>query len=174
MSDQATQKGHLTNCTPAGTYLREHKKSVHEGRKFSCGTCDYQATQKGHLTAHQQSVHEGRIFSCDTCDYQATTGTYLTEHKKSVHEGRKFPCGTCDYQAARRGDLTTHQKSVHERKKFPCGTCHVTIRRLQEDTLLHTRGQFMKEGNHPTLNFVPKIFPTDIFFVQTNFRQIFV
>jgi hypothetical protein len=36
-----------------------HQKSKHEGIKFKCNQCDYQATQKCHLIVHQQSKHEG-------------------------------------------------------------------------------------------------------------------
>ena len=30
---------------------------VYGGKKYLCGSCDYQAAQRGHLKTHQQLVH---------------------------------------------------------------------------------------------------------------------
>ena len=50
-----------------------HEQSKHEGEKYPCDLCDYQATDRGNLTRHKQSKHEGKKYPCDSCDYQATT-----------------------------------------------------------------------------------------------------
>ena len=42
-----------------GEHLIRHEQSVHQGRKFPGGSCDYQATRIEDLTKHQQSLHEG-------------------------------------------------------------------------------------------------------------------
>ena len=34
-------------------------KSVHEGVKYACNLCDYQAKIQTNLTVHIQSIHEG-------------------------------------------------------------------------------------------------------------------
>ena len=70
--------------------------------QFTCKKCDYQATQKNHLSRHEQSVHEGRKYLCEECNYQAKRKSSLTTHQQSVHMGKKFPCEECDYQATRR------------------------------------------------------------------------
>ena len=37
--------------------VRRHIRSVHEGVKYACNQCDYQATAQGSLTRHFQSKH---------------------------------------------------------------------------------------------------------------------
>ena len=94
----------------------KHQQSVHEGRKFLCGSCDYQASSRGNLSTHQQSVHEGRRFPCGSCDYQATQKTHLTAHQQSVHGGRTYICDQCSFQFRHKTSLTKHQQLVHEGK----------------------------------------------------------
>ena len=36
-----------------------HIRAAHEGVKYPCEECEYQATQKGDLDRHRKSVHEG-------------------------------------------------------------------------------------------------------------------
>ena len=36
----------------------KHVMSVHEGKKFPCSQCEYEATKKGHLQRYIKSVHE--------------------------------------------------------------------------------------------------------------------
>ena len=52
--------------------LKSHKLAVHKGVKYSCGQCDYQATQQGNFQNHKLSVHEAVKYNCDQYDYQAT------------------------------------------------------------------------------------------------------
>ena len=42
--------------------------------------CDHQAIRREHLTRHEHSVHQGRKFPCGSCDYQATRIEDLTKH----------------------------------------------------------------------------------------------
>ena len=49
--------------------LERHIRSVHEGMKYSCGHCEYQATQKGHLEQHRRSVHEAMKYACGQCKH---------------------------------------------------------------------------------------------------------
>ena len=39
--------------------LKKTQTSVHDGVKYPCKHCNYEATQKGHLKEHQKSVHDG-------------------------------------------------------------------------------------------------------------------
>ena len=68
---------------------------------------------KGSLTQHKKSVHEGVKYPCNLCDYEATEQRSLTRHKQSGHEGVKCPCNLCDYEATKQSHLTAHKKSVH-------------------------------------------------------------
>ena len=56
---------------PGRSGLREHRQK-HEGVKYGCDQCDYQATQRSDLNRHIQTVHEGVRYACVQCDYQAT------------------------------------------------------------------------------------------------------
>ena len=47
--------------------------SIHDGVKYNCEYCDYNATNKGSLTQHVKSIHDGVKYRCEYCDYKATT-----------------------------------------------------------------------------------------------------
>ena len=102
--------------------------------------CDYQATERGNLTAHQHSVHEGRIYPCNLCDYQATERGGLTKHPQSVHKEKK-----CDHEATTNGNLTRHQPSVHEGRTYYCNQCSSQFR--LKISLKNTSSQYMKGSN---------------------------
>ena len=93
--------------------LYHHNQSVHQGVKFRCDQCDYQATKQSHLTTHIQSIHEGIKYACDQCDYRASTQSSLTRHIQSVHKSVKNACNQCDYQATRQGKLRRHIEINH-------------------------------------------------------------
>ena len=47
-------------------------------------------TIRGDLSIHKRAVHEGVKYPCGQCNYQATTQGSLDEHKRAVHEGVKY------------------------------------------------------------------------------------
>ena len=55
--------------------------------------------EENYKEKHMESVHEGKKYPCDTCKYQASDKDSLKNHKKSIHEGRKYACGLCDFKA---------------------------------------------------------------------------
>ena len=65
--------------------LTTHIQSKHEGVKYACNQCDYQAKQQGNLKIHIQSQHEGVKHDCNYCDYQATQQRNLKVHIKKKH-----------------------------------------------------------------------------------------
>ena len=66
------------------------------------------------LIIHIQSIHEGKKFACNHCDYQATHLTNLKTHIKSKHEEVKYYCSQCEYQTSWKHHLTRHIQSRHE------------------------------------------------------------
>ena len=104
------------------TFYR-HKRTVHDGVKYACWQCDYQATNQQSLDMHTQAKHEGIKYNCDQCDYQATQQGNLIRHIQSKHEGIKHACQQCDYQASYKGDLTIHNQAKHEGIKYACNQC---------------------------------------------------
>ena len=59
--------------------------TVHDGVKYACNQCDFQATRQDNLTTHIQSIHEGIKYACNQCNYQASTQSNLTAHTKRKH-----------------------------------------------------------------------------------------
>ena len=57
------------------------------------GQCEYQANEKGNIKRHRRSVHEGKTYSCRQCEYHATVKGSLERHRRSVHEGPSFSIG---------------------------------------------------------------------------------
>ena len=64
-------------------------------------------------TNHIQSSHEGVKYACNKCDYQAGQQSHLKSHIQSKHEDVKYACNQCDYQAAQKGNLATHIQKKH-------------------------------------------------------------
>ena len=59
---------------------------MHEGVKYACDQCEYQASWQGNLKKHIDLKHEGVKYACDQCDYQATQKGSLKAHIDSKHE----------------------------------------------------------------------------------------
>ena len=96
--------------------LKRHKKSKHDGVKYSCDLCSHVAAQVGSLIEHKRSKHEGVRYPCDQCDYAATHRSNLVKHKKSKHEGVKYLCDQCPYVATQLPKLKAHKQNKHEGK----------------------------------------------------------
>ena len=63
--------------------LDQHRKEVHEGVKYPCGQCSYEATSKGGVALHKRAVHEGVKYSCGECGHQFTSKGNLARHKRN-------------------------------------------------------------------------------------------
>ena len=133
------------------TSLHRHIKSTHEGVKYNCEQCDFQASRQDHLRRHMmvkhgglkyvcqkcdkqfckqkslkihvQSVHEDINYSCSHCEFETKTEFYLRKHIRSRHDGMKFSCNICEFQASRKTNLKAHIQSVHENKYYACNQC---------------------------------------------------
>ena len=50
--------------------LKSDINSVHDGARYDCNQCDYQAKIKSNLRIHMNSIHEGIMnYACDQCNY---------------------------------------------------------------------------------------------------------
>ena len=128
-----------------GDILFNTIRAVHEGLKYPCKQCDYQAGSKGNFADHKTTVHKGVKFPCRQCDYKATQKGRLAEHKQAVHEVVKYPGRQCDHQATAKGSLAQHKRAVHAVVKYPGRAGNVTIKQRKRGILLNTNGQYMKE-----------------------------
>ena len=58
--------------------MDQHKRAVHEGVKYTCRQCDYQANTEGCLTPHKMTIHLGVKSSYKYWDNKATLNGDLT------------------------------------------------------------------------------------------------
>ena len=94
--------------------MNRHKKSTHEGIRYSCPYCDYHAVQSFNLKMHITTIHDGlRSFKCKMCEATFTRQISLAKHKRGKHEGVSFSCSQCEYTALQQGNLKNHIKNVH-------------------------------------------------------------
>ena len=68
------------------------------------------------LSSHHKIVHQGRKYSCELCGFQATYQSSVTSHHQSVHQGLKYPCHLCDYQATQKSNIKRHIQTKHSIK----------------------------------------------------------
>ena len=47
--------------------IKKQKLSVHEGVKFICDQCEYEATRRSHITEHKKAQPDGVTFDGDQC-----------------------------------------------------------------------------------------------------------
>ena len=58
---------------------------MHDGLRYACDKCDYQATQTGTLKQHIRSLHEGIQQFCDKCDYKTVWPKCMKDHQRRKH-----------------------------------------------------------------------------------------
>ena len=78
-----------TECPKCGKvfsrkdHLVQHHRSIHEGIKYPCNQCDYQATEKAKLRQHIAGKHSDTILQCELCGYQTKWRVHYNAHKKT-------------------------------------------------------------------------------------------
>ena len=74
--------------------------------------CGHKAFSQSNLTEHCKSKHQGKMYSCISCNKQFKSAGSLNNHTKSVHEGIRYNCNICQYSATRRINLK-HVNALH-------------------------------------------------------------
>ena len=103
--------------------MKEHIKSVYEGKKYHCTKCSSQFSRKSILKVHIESVHEEKKHQCSVCQAKFGLKRNLERHIESVHEEKKHQCTFCLSKYGTKYYLKLHIKSVHEEKKYHCSLC---------------------------------------------------
>jgi len=99
--------------------LQVHKEAVHDGIKYKCDLCPYEATTKSSLEfQHKRVKHGGLRNKCDMCDYETTTIGNVNEHKKKKHTELLLYCKLCPYKTLRKNKLNNHINNYHENSIF--------------------------------------------------------
>ena len=64
---------------------REHNERKRKNI-YKCLQCDFETMSTFSIMTHKQSKHEGIRYDCNDCEYQATTRGNLNRHKLKYHE----------------------------------------------------------------------------------------
>ena len=84
----------------SGSRLKSEIDAVSSGKSYiECIECQRVFNSQPALIYHKKSRHEGVKYTCDQCDYHVTTQSTLKRHIQSKHEGIHYACNQCDYQA---------------------------------------------------------------------------
>ena len=59
--------------------LQKHVKSIHNGVKFSCEYCDYNAIEKGSIRKYIKSIHDGVVSHCDVWGKDYSSKDFLED-----------------------------------------------------------------------------------------------
>ena len=65
--------------------MKIHIRSVHEGIRYTCEHCGYQAMRQENLRAHIRDLHENLTFFCNKCTFQTNRKRKLHEHIRQNH-----------------------------------------------------------------------------------------
>ena len=66
--------------------LKVHIEDKHnKGTIFKCNLCDFKTLRSNYFEGHKQAKHEGIKYDCNACEYQATTRGNLNRHKLKYH-----------------------------------------------------------------------------------------
>ena len=57
----------------------------------------YELTRNLYIAMHEESNHDGRKYTCSKCYYEATFPSILEKHDKSIHEQIEYHCSKCNY-----------------------------------------------------------------------------
>ena len=63
--------------------LSRHHREEHEGVRYPCNKCNYQAKQRSQLKCHMEGKHNDNRLRCgDYCNFQTKWGKSLKRHRK--------------------------------------------------------------------------------------------
>ena len=101
--------------------FKRHHLIEHEGFRYTCNNCEFEAKCHSSLKSHCLRQHKGITFSCDKCDHQSITLSSLDLHRKFKHKEPNI-CKYCKSVFKTSPKLRRHLESVHEGLKYPCSS----------------------------------------------------
>ena len=78
------------------------------GSEYKCVDCDKTFARDGHAIRHKKSTHDGIKFDCSFCGYQANRPEVLKSHIQAKHEGIKYNCDICKYSTSWKNEMKKH------------------------------------------------------------------
>ena len=88
-------------------------RTKHEGTKYYCDECDYNATTKNNVRIHRESKHLGKIYYCTECSYSSNCEESVNKHRRAKHLGIFHNCIHCDYKSLWQDNVRRHVKNMH-------------------------------------------------------------
>ena len=91
----------------------------HHGIGKECGQCGLKFVKLGQLQEHIRVLHEGHRYKCNECDYEAKVNKSLQLHVLKIaegkvgHEGFKHKCDKCSFKTHYKIKLKDHSKVNH-------------------------------------------------------------
>ena len=89
-------------------------KTVHDGMKLECDSCQKRFANNQSLAVHKKSVHDKIKINCDLCNKTFSTNAHIWRHKKSVHENIRINCDLCDKSFTQSNWLKIHKINMHK------------------------------------------------------------
>jgi KRAB domain-containing zinc finger protein len=91
--------------------------------KFECKECDYGCDDQRNFNRHVDN-HNGVRYPCLLCDFEATQAGALKRHVRNMHDKVKdFPCDECEKEFAQNAQLTIHHDYEHKKLHWVCSSC---------------------------------------------------
>ena len=79
--------------------------------RFACADCGKVFTRKSNVMDHHRAEHEGVRYPCNKCNYQAKQKALLRVHMEGKHNGKRLRCGDgCNFQTGWKKSLRRHRK----------------------------------------------------------------
>ena len=108
-----------------------HLSKEHEGCRFDCSKCDFQATSEDALKKHYRSEHKFKKTKyCQKCSVCFSSQAGYSYHMSTKHEGLRFPCPQCTFKATSKQVLKYHINAKHgdgqEKSTYICTECNET------------------------------------------------
>ena len=74
--------------------MKVHYQNIHEGIRWPCDKCDYQARDRESLFKHMRIEHGNHIpYKCDKCDFESKSFNPLSSmnnHFKTYHSHAEY------------------------------------------------------------------------------------
>lgn len=103
--------------------LKNHIQNIHDGIRYQCDQCPYQAANKTGLKRHIEGRHEGNTFYCDQCDHSSSSRFTLATHMQNMHSDTVWKCDDCDYKTKQKPNLKKHRDAKHDNIRYTCEIC---------------------------------------------------
>ena len=109
----------------SSTNIKTEVEETLKANSGKCDQCSYIGKSFWYLRRHRKSVHEGLKYSCELCNYKVTDQTIYNTHLREIHDVNKLVCNVCDYKANRRGEMQAHMIDNHQSNNlnFECNQC---------------------------------------------------